>query len=141
MREEKSKFVLEYNSFYDSLTWYATTQVDKKDPNFMYEFNISSPEALDFYEIAEELSRDNPICKVEFKAENGERQYYVVIHDSLLSKADALNIPSPAGDCLLNAYDLNSPKEYGDWAEWSRKVKSAKWNGPKGKVTVRKMGV
>lgn len=106
-----------------------------------WSFNISSPEAIDFFEIRQDLTRDNPMAKVEFKSEKGDRKHYVVIHESLIDKATTLQIPDPVGNFYDPYVELTAPSDYALWTGWARRVISAKWNGEKGVVTVSSLKV
>jgi len=123
-------------------TWFELVEEStvQKESN-MFQFNVSSEDAIDFMEIRQDLSRSNPIAKVEFKSEDGERKYYVVIHDSLLEKANTLSIPDPTNDYYNYYVELDSPAEYAEWAKWARKVISTEWGGTKGVVTVSPLKV
>jgi hypothetical protein len=117
--------------------------ITKQEDNTMYKFDTSSHEAIDFMEIYNDLSRSNPICRVEFRDRDGRKQYYVVAHTSLTNKAEICNIFPPNEDVLWGfKVQLDDPSEYAAWAKWAKNVINAEWpeNNP-GTVTVTKMEI
>jgi len=116
------------------------TKTEAQKETNMYKLNLSSSEAIDFMEIHEDLSRENPVAIVEFKSVNGNKEYFMVFHYTLLDKSYALNIPSP--DAVeMNVIEIDSPEEYQVWIDWAKKVKKAKWTGEKGTVTISKVSI
>ncbi|MGW8178074.1 MAG: hypothetical protein ACWGQW_04675, partial [bacterium] len=69
----------------------AKTMINSEPEKFGYTFKSGN---VDFDEIAEELSRENPILHVSVE-ENGKRQDSVLVHHSLLNKAELCDIKPP----------------------------------------------
>lgn len=70
----------------------AKTMINSEPEKFGYTFKSGN---VDFDEIAEELSRENPILHVSVE-KGGKRQDSVLVHHSLLNKAELCDIKPPA---------------------------------------------
>lgn len=124
------------------IDWFGIDEAKTKDQPQMYEFNVSAAEQIDFSEIYKEISRQKPLFMVEYKGENGSKSYHVVIHDSLWTKAQLLEIMNPQDDEWIThsmSVELDHPSEFSDWKKWAKKVIEIPWNGEKGKVTVKEL--
>lgn len=98
-------------------------QVQKKaatEDNRQWQFNIRSLEQIDWNEIYNDLSYTNPIALVET-----QNKYYVVLHESIRSKASALSMQRT--NKKGRVYGVRSKAEFKHWIAWAKKVKDAPW--------------
>lgn len=110
-----------------------------------WEFNSVAHTDVDWDEIVNSLSRQHPIALVNadgFKFDNvvdestgivtevkvPHSMYYVVVHDSLLSKSQAIGMELPEShEHMLNVYLLKDVNSFVVFVNWAKKVKKAKW--------------
>lgn len=86
------------------------------------------------------LDHEIQVINDEIKYITDVYSYYVVVHNSLISKANFLGIDPP--DAIYDGVSyINQPNEYTKWVKWAREVKAASYEGPKGTVTVSKLEI
>ena len=105
-----------------------------------WSFHTDVPEyKIDFKEIRKDLSSSHPIALVEV---DGEKEWkgYVLIHDSILDKAELLRDKidefedAYISECVV-AYE---PADFDYWTDWVTEIKNAKWpEEVKNKATVK----
>lgn len=97
--------------------------IQLKPNNQKYTFKVGSCQNIDFNEIASNLSRENPIALVHNKTDQSQT---VVVHPSLLRKADNLRIKPPEYHGFQRFYYLTT-STFDDWMKWAREVRAAEW--------------
>jgi hypothetical protein len=132
------RYTISTNSFVESSKY-------KQESNNMsnrkqWSFHTDVPEyKIDFKEIRKDLSSSHPIALVEV---NGEKEWkgYVLVHDSILDKAELLRDTSEG---LAEAYmneciTVFEPSDFDYWTEWATEIKNAEWpEEVKNKATVK----
>ena len=115
-------------------------KVDNMSNRKQWSFHTLAPDyQIDFKEIRKDLSSSHPIALVEV---DGEKEWkgYVLIHDSILNKAELLQDTTEGfADIYMNEYlTAYEPSDFDYWTEWVTEIKNAKWpEEVKNKATVK----
>jgi hypothetical protein len=96
-----------------------------------YDFVINSKNTINIYEIAEDLSRKNPIIIVQH---SNRKEGMILLHISLGIKAEicsllpiSVNMKYEKFFYTIKVGNLKTSK----WIKWAQKVKAAKWKEKK----------
>lgn len=106
-----------------------------------YKFHSLNVADIDFYAIADDLSKSNPIALVHVQGEDDDPAFCVV-HHTLMKKAESVGINPPfLHDLTISTFDFDVFDIYGMdsaslWIEWAKSVKNAQWP-TRNKATVK----
>ena len=115
------------SSTFESADHYLTL-ISNSTLNSEWQFHSASVDDIDWDLIAYDLSKKNPMALVE----RGDKRY-VVIHTTLLEKADLVDFHMPIDGMPITAGETSytnvfiTEAQFSDWVEWAKDVKQAEW--------------
>lgn len=128
-------------NIYTLLTQYTAMS---KEPNMQTNTSIKlkcTIEAIDFDEIASDLTRSNPVAYVKFGTGFG----WLVVHRTLAQKAHELgmDVYRKMNDLYDGHIKIHCPNTQAkkQWIKHLKAVKKAEWLGEKGEVTITQVEI
>lgn len=134
----KKTMDLQLPTFHFPILENLTVEIEKftDDINRNWSFDVKHPDMVVFEEIAQDLSRENPIIFVT--ANNGQKKTLsVIIHHSIITKAGITRNDLPTGKSLpFNALPIgngaflvkNIKVTQSEIVNWAKAVKAKMWN-------------
>lgn len=104
-------------------------------------FPVNHPEAICLEELADNLTRDQPLMYTQADGKgNHDQALFVLIDCSLLQKSALLGLEAPKMIKRISrghgVAQMKRASEIGDWIAWAKAVKAARWKGQKMMIKV-----
>jgi len=97
-----------------------------------YKFDSLNESDIDFYKIAEDISKANPVALVDVNG-NNKHNVFAVVHYSIPEKAQKVDKlrPSIFWEYFIGpnfvVYEMDHVKHFDDVIAWAKKVKNSTW--------------